>query len=113
MRNISRFEVGQIPAKPSVFQFYDEEGNDANLSPYTNFEVELLGSNDEKVDLSGITVRTDATALGRLTIVWPRRKNVFANTGEYVLRFKFSGLDSVDFSESHTIKVTDFGRVTN
>jgi len=111
MRSIGRFEVGSIPSVPQVFQFYDEDGNPANMSGYTGFEVELLGSDNERVDLSGIEVKTDATALGRLTVVWPRRSNVFSKTGQYLARFKFSGPNAVDYSETYEIKVTNFGRI--
>lgn len=113
MRSISRFEVGSIPAKPQTFQFYDEEGNNANLTVYTAYEVELLGSNNELVNLDGIELRVDDAVNGRITVVWPRRNNVFSETGMYVLRFKFSGYGAIDFSESHEIKVTNFGRVNN
>lgn len=113
MRGISRFEVGTIPARPQVFQFYDEDGEPANLTAYTDFSVELLGSDNEKVDLSGVELRAADTVGGRLILIWPRRSNVFNKTGRYVLRFKFSGLGNVDFSETHEIRVTEFGRVKN
>jgi len=113
MRNISRFEVGSMPAKPQTFQFYDEDGNYANLGPYTNFDVELLGTDNEKVNLDGLQLNVASSSTGRVVIVWPRRKEVFGKTGQYLLRFKFTGTDSVDFSETHEIRVTNFGRITN
>lgn len=113
MRSISRFEVGTIPARPQVFQFYDEDGEPANLAAYTDFSVEMLGSDNELVDLTGIELRSTGATNGRLVLIWPRRADVFSKTGRYVLRFKFSGLGNVDFSETHEIRVTEFGRVKN
>lgn len=110
MRGISRFEVGSIPARPQEFQFYDEDGETINVINYESIEVDLLGSNNEKIDLTGMEIRTGTS--GRLTFIWPRRE-IFTETGQYLLRFKFVGSDSVDFSETHEIRVTDFGRVNN
>jgi hypothetical protein len=111
MRTISRFEVGAVPAKPQIFQFYDEDGNPVNLNAFTEYGVEMLGSDNERVNLDGIIIRTGGE--GQLVINWPRNEQVFANTGTYLLRFRFTGNESVDFSEAHEIRVTNFGRINN
>ena len=112
MKRVTRLEVGQVPSAPQVFRFYDETGKALNLEGYTSFDVELLGSDNEKVDVSDAQLGLNRATEGVLTLVWPRRSNVFSKVGEYRLRFALNNSlsGSKDYSETHEIRVTHFGR---
>lgn len=109
---ITEYEVGQIPARPLSIQIKDDFDNTASLLGYSIYGVELLGSNNEKVDLTGVVVNTESARNGRIVVIWPKDRSLFTKRGEYLLRLVFGDAQgSRDYSTPHTIRVSEFGRL--
>lgn len=108
---ITEYEVGQIPARALAIAVRDDLDNPANLLGYTSYEVELLGSDNERVDVTGITLNTEGARNGRFAIVWPKTHSLFTKRGEYLLRLVLRDAEgSRDYTRTHTIRVRAFGR---
>ena len=108
---ITEYEVGQIPARPLNILINDNYGNPANLLVYTTFEIELLGSDNERVDLTGVELTTSGAKDGRFAVVWPKNRTLFRKSGAYLLRLVLRSSDgSRDYTTTHEIRVRDFGR---
>lgn len=107
---ITEYEVGQIPAQPLSLAVRDDYDNVVNLTTYSNITVEVLGSDNEKVDLAGSSLFTEGARNGNVALFWPKGRSVFTKHGEYVLRLALYGSEgTVDFTRDHTIKVRKFG----
>lgn len=109
--SISQYWVGQIPALPLVIDVQDSKGNAINLLNYTTFTVNLLGSDNEEVDLDGSTLETAGADSGRFVFRWPTGRSVFENSGDYLLQLEMDGDGVKDFTTVHDIKVHKFGGV--
>lgn len=107
---ISQYWKDQIPARPLSIQVKDQDGNNANLSAYTTIEAVLLGSLNEKIDLSGATLNTSAKELGTIIFEWPTGESLFNYPGDYVFQLKMSGTGKLDFTTTHTLRVRELGR---
>lgn len=108
---ITEYEVGQIPSRPLGVLVRDDRDNPANLLAYTTYEIEMLGSDNEKVDLSGVELFTEGARNGILAIVWPKDRSLFNKRGEYLLRLVLrDDAGSRDYTRTHTIRVREFGR---
>lgn len=108
---ISQYWKDQIPAKPLSIQVKDQGGNDANLSGYDSVTVEMVGSNNEIIDLTGSTIVSTNKNIGKIQFVWPTTRSLFDRTGDYVLQLKLGGTGKLDFTSTHTIRVRELGRV--
>ena len=107
---ISQYWTGQIPSRPLTITVYDSYGNRANLSAYTDFEVNLVGSDNEEIDLTGATLTTSGAADGRFVFYWPTDRSVFDKPGEYLLQLEINGPSGTkDFTTTHTIRVRRLG----
>jgi|SRR6478735_3610017 len=109
---ITEYEVGQIPQQPLVVTVLDEFNNVPNLAGYTTYEIELLGSDNEGIDLTGVTLNTESARNGRFLVLWPKTHSLFTKRGDYLLRLVFKDdAGSRDYTRTHTIRVREFGRV--
>lgn len=109
---ITEYEVGQIPARPLAIAVKDDNDNPANLLGYTTYEIELLGSDNEPVDLTGVSLNIEGARNGRFAVVWPKNRSLFNKRGEYLLRLVLRDAEgSRDYTRTHTIRVRQFGRV--
>lgn len=108
---ISQYWVGQIPARPIAIDVRDADGRPVNLSAYTDFQVHVLGSDNEDVDLTGSTLSTSGAAEGRFVFRWPTGRSVFTKSGEYLLQLELGGSGVKDFTTEHHIKVRRLGGV--
>ena len=107
---ISQYWVGQIPSRPISMTVYDSNGNTLNLSGYTDFKVNVLGSDNEPIDLTGSTLTTSGASTGRFVFRWPTDRSVFDKAGEYLLQLEIDGGNGTkDFTTVHTIKVRRLG----
>lgn len=106
---ISQYWVGQIPARPIAIDVRDSEGRAVNLSSYTDFNVIVLGSDNEEVDLTGSTLTTSGADTGRFVFRWPSDRSVFNKAGQYLLQLELSGPGARDFTTEHNIKVRRLG----
>lgn len=108
---ITEYEVGQIPAQPLAIAVRDDRDNPANLTGYTSYEIELLGSDNERVDLRGVVLNIEGARNGRFSVIWPRTRSLFTKRGEYLLRLVFKDdAGSRDYTRPHSIRVREFGR---
>lgn len=108
---ISQYWTGQMPARPIAIDVRDSDGRAVNLSSYTQFNVRVLGSDNEEVDLEGSSLITSQAAAGRFVFRWPTGRSVFDKAGEYLLQLELAGTGVRDFTSTHTIKVRKFGGV--
>lgn len=107
---ISQYWKDQIPARPLSIQVKDQDGNDLDLSGYTNIEVVMLGSYNEELDLTGSTINTTNKDVGKIVFTWPTSRSLFEYPGDYVLQLKLSGTGKKDFTSTHTMRVRELGR---
>jgi hypothetical protein len=106
------FEVGQIPSISLGIQIKDDNDNPVSLIGYPEVELEMLGSDNEKVDLTGVELQVVPTAIGQVALVWPKDRSLFTKKGKYVLRVALKSADgSVDYTRAAEIRVREFGRL--
>ena len=108
---ISQYWRNQIPAKPLSIQVKDQSGNDSNLSGYDEINVQMVGSNNEIMDLTGSTIISTNKNIGKIQFVWPTDRSLFDRTGDYVLQLQLGGTGKLDFTSTHNIRVRELGRV--
>lgn len=109
--SISQYWVGQIPAKPIPFVVRDSDGRQLNLTNYTDFNVKLIGSDNEEIDVSDAILSTAGAASGRFVFRFPANRSVFNKSGEYLLQLELIGTGVRDFTTAHTIKVRRLGGI--
>lgn len=108
---ITEYEVNQIPAKPLGILVKDDNDNAANLVVYSNISIELLGSDNEEVDLTGVQLHTEGARNGILAVIWPKDRSLFTQRGDYLLRLVLRDSEgSRDYTRTHTLRVREFGR---
>lgn len=107
---ITEYEVGQKPGEPLTITVYNDAGSRVNLSTYSNVKVEVLGSDNEAIDLTGATLYTQNMRDGIVAVVWPKDRSLFTKSGDYVLRLALYGTDgALDYTRAGTIRVHKFG----
>lgn len=109
--SISQYWVGQIPAKPIPFVVKDSDGRQMNLSNYTEFNVRLIGSDNEDIDVSDASLSTAGAVTGRFVFRFPTDRSVFTKSGEYLLQLELIGPGARDYTSVHTIKVRRLGGI--
>lgn len=108
---ITEYEVGQIPARALALVVKDDRDNIVNLTAYTTYEIEILGSDNEKVDLTGVELQTEGARNGIIAVIWPKSRSLFNKHGEYIMRLVLKTTDgAIDYTRTHTIRVREFGR---
>lgn len=108
------YEVGQRPATNLGIDVKDQFDNPRNLVGYATVEIEMIGSDNERVDVTGVEVQAVPNALGRFAIVWPKDRSLFTKKGKYLLRLWFRKPDgSADPTRPVEIRVREFGRLNN
>lgn len=108
---ISQYWTGQIPARPLAIDVRDSDGRPVSLASYTGFNVKVLGSDNEEVDLTGSFLNVSQATNGRFTFRWPEDRSVFTKSGEYLLQMEFTSPVARDFTTEHHIKVRKFGGI--
>ena len=108
---ISQYWVGQIPARPLSIDVRDSSGRAADLSIYTDYNVKMLGSDNEEIDLTGSQLYTGEAGVGHFVFFWPTERSLFTKTGVYVLQLEFVGAGKRDFTTTHNIRVHRLGGV--
>lgn len=107
---ISRFYVGQIPARPMSITVRDPYGGSVDMRQYNSFSVVLLDSDNRRVDLTGGNLSVADAATGRFILTWPKDRSVFTKPGEYVMQLEFRADNGArDFTTEHTIRVRKLG----
>lgn len=107
---ISQYWVGQIPSRPIAIDVRDSNGYAVNLSSYEDFNVKIVGSDNEDIDVTGSTLLTSGAADGRFVFRWPTDRSLFEKTGEYLLQLEIEGASGTrDFTTAHTIRVRRLG----
>jgi|LauGreDrversion4_2_1035121.scaffolds.fasta_scaffold02123_14 hypothetical protein len=107
---ISQYWINQIPARPLVMQVKNEQGQDLDLSAYTDISIIMIGSDNEPISLSGSSLNTTLANIGKLTFSWPTDRSLFKRAGEYVLQVQLKASDRLDFTTTHMIRVRELGR---
>lgn len=105
----SLYYTGQIPAKPLAITVYDSDGRTANLAGYTSYNVRMLGSNNEEIDLTGAVLNTSQANTGRFVLRWPTDRTLFEEPGEYLLQLELVSATARDYTTEHNIKVRRLG----
>lgn len=106
------FEVGTVPTRPLTIVVRDEMDNPVNLIAYSGWELEMRGSDDEKVDLTGSSLVAVPQTLGVLAFNWPSNRSLFNKKGKYVLRLVLKGAGGgKDITRTAEISVREFGRI--
>jgi hypothetical protein len=107
---IYEYNVGDIPS-PIAIDVRDRLGRPVNCAAlYTNYEVVMLDSRDQPVDLSGSSLDSSAAQLGRFIFTWPN-KSLFTRRGDYVLQLRLSGNGKVEHTTAATLRVFQLGKV--
>lgn len=106
---ISQYWVGQIPARPISIDVRDSEGRAINLSSYSEFNVILLGSDNEEIDLRDSELNTAQAASGRFIFRFPSDRSVFEKAGRYLLQLELRSPTARDYTTEHHIKVRQLG----
>lgn len=106
------FEVGARPSKPLSIAVRDELDNPVSLLGYTGFVLEIRGTHDEEVDLTGVEVAPLPQVPGALAVRLPTNRSLFEERGKYLLRLTLLGPNGVkDITRTAEIRVRDFGRL--
>lgn len=105
----SQYWVGQIPNRPLAIDVRDSDGRAINLSTYTGFNVVVLGSHNEEIDLTGSVLVTSGAPTGRFVFRWPTDRSLFEEPGEYLLQLELTSPTARDFTTEHNIKVRRLG----
>ena len=106
------YEVGQIPSRNLGITVKNDDDEAVNTIGYNSVTAELLGSDNERVDLTGVTVTEVASALGTYVVAFPKDRSLFTKRGKYLLRLRLAKPDgSVDYTRPYEIRVRDFGRL--
>lgn len=109
---ISQYYVGAIPSRPLAIDVRDSFGNIMNLSAYTQFNVKMVGSDNEDIDLTGSTLTTSGAATGRFVFRFPTDRSVFTEAGEYLLQMEIVGANGTrDYTTTHHIRVHRLGGI--
>lgn len=106
---LSQYWVGQIPDRPLAIDVRDSDGRQISLANYNEFNMLLLGSDNEKIDLTGSFLTTSGAESGRFVFRWPTDRSVFNKSGEYLLQLELKSPTARDFTTEHTIKVRRLG----
>lgn len=108
---ISQYWKDQIPARPLSIQVNNQDGSYMDLSSYTTIEVVMVGTNNELVDITGLTVNTVGKGAGKIVLNWPTTRTLFEQAGDYLLQLKLGGTGRLDFTTTHPIRVKELGRM--
>lgn len=106
---ISQYWKDQIPARPLSIQVKNQDGTDMNLSGYSTVTAKLVGTNNEVINLTGSTVNTTNSSIGKIIFTWPTDRSLFEYTGDYVFQLELSGTGKKDFTSTHTFRVRELG----
>lgn len=105
------YEVGAIPSRSATLLVRDELDNPVNIVGY-DIELEMLDSDNEPVDLSGIQIFQIPQAIGMIAVTWPTNRSLFNKRGKYLLRLVMrTDSGAVDITRTAEIRVRDFGRI--
>lgn len=106
------YEVGSRPSTGLTLLIRDEFDNPVNIVGYSSWQLEMLDSDNQLVDMSGVNIREIPSVIGGLAVIWPKDRTIFNKRGEYVLRLVFNGHDGAkDITRATEIKVREFGRI--
>lgn len=106
------YEVGEIPSRNLALQVKDENDNAVNTIGYSVVGLDILGSDNERVDLTGVRVEALPNVMGRYVVIWPKNRSLFNKKGTYLLRLVLQKNDgSKDITRSAAIRVREFGRI--
>lgn len=107
MSNILNYWVGQAPLNPVGIQVRDSSNSLKDCSVYDSFKAQLIGSDNEVVDLSEGSLATAGARNGQFALTWPKR-SVFTRTGVYVLQLVMTTADGYrDITSTAEIRVRD------
>ena len=108
------YEVGEIPSVGLGVEVRDDRDNPISTIGYSSATLEIRGSDDEDVDLTGVTVERVPAYLGTYVVNWPKDRSIFTKKGKYLLRLVLRKSDgSVEYTRPTEIRVRDFGRLYN
>lgn len=106
------YEVGTRPSRPLTLLIRDELDNPVNIVGYANMRLEILDSDDNEMDLSGVVLTEIANEIGVVAVTWPKSRTLFNKRGKYVIRLVLEGADGTrDITRTAEIRVRDFGRI--
>lgn len=109
---INQYWIGQIPSEPIAISVYNSNGRPKNLSGYTDFNVLLLGSDNEELETTGSILLTSGAVDGRFVFRWPTDRSLFEKAGEYLLQLEILGANGTkDYTTTHSIRVRRRGGV--
>lgn len=106
------YEVGSRPSVPLTLLIRDELDNPVNVVGYEDWHLEMLDSDNNLVDMSGVMIRHVPQVVGAYSVTWPADRTIFDKRGEYVLRLVLERGDGArDITRAAEIKVREFGRI--
>jgi hypothetical protein len=108
----TEYEVGQIPSDALTILVRDDDDGIVDLTQWDLMGIEILGSDNEQIDTTGIELFDESARNGIIAVKWPKTHSLFTKRGEYVLRLILSNLDGTrDYTRSCVLRVREFGRV--
>lgn len=106
------YEEGVIPSRPLTLMVRDEFDTPVDTLGYDSWHIEMRGTDDEDVDLSGVQIVQIPDLLGAFSVIWPKTHSIFDKKGKYVLRLILSRDNGAkDITRSAEIRVREFGRL--
>lgn len=107
---VGTYWVGQIPGDALSIQVRDDRGTPVDLSSYTSYEVIMLDSDNNEINLNDAVLDTTSTRTGRFVFHFPTERSLFTTYGEYVFQLKMVGPGKIDFTSPFIMQVRKLGR---
>lgn len=85
MSNILNYQVGQVPLDAVLIQVRNTDNSLKNCTMYDKVEVQVIGTDNEIVDMSNAELIVAAAEIGEFRLRWPR-PSIFNKSGEYLLQ---------------------------
>lgn len=106
------YEAGTIPSRPLTVLVRDEFDTPVSVLGYGSWMLEMKGTDDEEVDLTGVQIVAIPDIPGAFSVAWPKDRSIFDKKGKYVLRMVlYVGDGGKDITRTAEIRVRDFGRI--
>jgi hypothetical protein len=106
---IGPYWVGQIPSESLSIQIRDDLNSPVDLSNFTSFEVVMLDSDNNEIDLTGSTLDTSNVLSGRFIFAFPADHSVFTKRGDYLFQLWMESNGKIEKTSVLTIRVKELG----
>lgn len=86
MSNILNYQVGQVPLDAVLIQVRNSDNSLKNCTMYDSVDVQVIGTDNEIVDMSNAELVVAQAQVGEFRLRWPARHSIFNKSGVYLLQ---------------------------